>query len=90
MIGKDSIITKAVIFSVNRHPNVSGGSVFRVDLNGITSLSEVIARIANVLSLKNPEPTEKSLIEQISKLQSYTLVVYFARCHFLTDPGMQT
>ena len=54
MIGKDAIITKAVIFSTERHAFIPSSNVYKVELESITSFSEAIARISEVLELKTP------------------------------------
>ena len=41
-IGKNAIITKAIVFAIPRHPNVLLSRASKVDLMGITVLGEVI------------------------------------------------
>jgi hypothetical protein len=68
MIGRGAIIAKALMFSIERKPNFFKDGIFRVDLEGITSINAVIVKISEVLKLSNPQPTEESLVKDISKL----------------------
>jgi hypothetical protein len=53
-IGKETIITKAVIFFFKRHPSISNSNVYRVELGEISDYSEVIVRIAEAFTLSSP------------------------------------
>ena len=84
LIGKDAIITKAIISNVPRHPNIEHKRVWKIELKGITLLSEVIVRIAEYLWLPSPKPTEETLIQDIAAVEEFTWI-YFPKCWFLQD-----
>lgn len=48
-IGKDVIISKAVIFSLLRHKKIVSQNVYRLDLDGINDPSQVFVKIAEAL-----------------------------------------
>jgi hypothetical protein len=51
-MGKDTIITKAVLFSLQkRHETILSDRVYKVELSGIQKFSEVIVKIATALQL---------------------------------------
>lgn len=49
MTGRGAIIAKALMFSIERQPNYFRDGIFRVDLEGITSLNAVVVKISEVL-----------------------------------------
>ena len=88
MIGIEDMIKKAVQFSFDRHPNIKSDGIYNIQLDGMTKIEDVIAQIARSFKLTNPNPTEQSLIEAISKLKSFSLIG-FSRCSFLEDTQNQ-
>ena len=45
-LGKQAIITEAVVFGIQRHELILNKNVLKVDLNGIKDLDDAIVRIA--------------------------------------------
>lgn len=66
--------------NIERNPELNETSVFKVDLNGITSYKTVVVRISEILKIDTPRPTEQSLIKGISKLQN--CLIYFAKSKY--------
>jgi hypothetical protein len=85
MIGKNAIITRAIITNVPRHPNIEHKRVWKIELKGITLLSEVIVRIAEYLHLPSPKPTKETLLQDIPETVNEFTWIYFPRCWFLED-----
>lgn len=87
-IGIETIVTKSIAFGVERHPNIKFDSTFKVELGGISQFSEVIFRISKVLNLNCTQHTEACLVQEISKIETFTLV-YFARCRYFDEKDDQ-
>jgi hypothetical protein len=83
------MITKAVSFSFDRHPKILSDQIFKISLQGLTAFSDVVSRIAQVLKLpSSSKPTEKSVVQDISKLTNFTLLG-FTTYSFVEDAQNQ-
>jgi len=61
MTGRGAMIAQALYFSLKRHPVLFRDGIFKVDLEGITSIRAVIVKISEIMQLLDPQPTEESL-----------------------------
>jgi hypothetical protein len=53
IIGKETIIAKAVDFSIDRHRDIVSDRFIKLDLENVKKLSDVLTAIAKVLNLVN-------------------------------------
>ncbi len=66
MSGRAAIISKGLVFSVNRDPKIFSDGIFKVNLEGLNSKQGVIERISEILTPNDPRPSEGSLIKGIA------------------------
>ena len=80
-LGRDAIIMRALDLVNQRKFQTSTVSddISVVDLRGLTSMSEAISKVADVLKLFGSEQTEKSLLKSVNRMQYSGLVIYFKR-----------
>jgi len=60
--------------------------VFKVDLEGVSSIKAAVIKISETLKLANPDPDENSLIKD---LKQQNLLIFFQKCKFLESADGQ-